>query len=69
MPKATLEEPCDLLTTEEVTELLFAGTTPERAASTCVLPAIRQGGRWRFRKSDLEDWIKQQAQVPRMATS
>jgi hypothetical protein len=32
------------------------------------LPAIRQGGRWRFRKSDLDDWIKQQGQVPEMAT-
>jgi excisionase family DNA binding protein len=31
-----------------------------RVAVTCVLPAVRVGQEWRFRKSDLDDWISRQ---------
>jgi hypothetical protein len=68
MSKATLDQAPDLLTAEEVTDLLLADAALQCREAPCVLPAIRQGGRWRFRKSDLDDWIKQQGQVPEMAT-
>jgi hypothetical protein len=69
MEKGTIDPLSDLLTTEEVTNLLLADASLQRDRSTCVLPAIRQGGRWRFRKSDLEDWIKRQGEVAGMATT
>jgi excisionase family DNA binding protein len=69
MVNATLDAHSDLLTTEEVTDLLLADRSRQRPVSTCVLPAIRQGGRWRFRKSDLDDWIRRQGQESGMVTS
>ena len=69
MEEVTIDPLSDLLTTEEVTNLLLADASLHPDVSTCVLPAIRQGGRWRFRKSDLEDWIKRRGQVAGMATT
>jgi hypothetical protein len=69
MENGTIDPLSDLLTTEEVTTLLLADASLQSDVSTCVLPAIRQGGRWRFRKSDLEDWIKRHGQVAGLATT
>ena len=69
MVNRTLDAHSDLLTTEEVTDLLLADASRQHSVSTCVLPAIRQGGRWRFRKSDLDDWIRRQGQESGMVTS
>jgi len=68
MEKAPLAQASELLTTEEVTDRLLADAALQCREVPCVLPAFRQGGRWRFRKSDLDNWIKQQGQVPEMAT-
>ena len=51
----------ELLTTEEVIDRLLAEENLRLAAATCVLPAVRYGNSWRFRKSDLEAWIERQS--------
>jgi excisionase family DNA binding protein len=48
----------ELLTTEEVMERLLADESLRRSAARCVLPAVRCGTEWRFRKRDLEAWIE-----------
>lgn len=50
----------DLLTTEEVIEALQRDPVLRRAALTCVLPAVRVGTEWRFRRCDLDEWITKQ---------
>jgi excisionase family DNA binding protein len=50
-----------LLTSDQVIARLLADATTRRLASTCVLPAVRYGTEWRFRESDLDDWIGRQA--------
>ena len=47
----------DLLTTEQVMDRLLSRPALRRAAVTCVLPAVRVGAEWRFRRDDLEAWI------------
>ena len=54
-----VKEP-DLLTTEQVMERLLSRPALRRAAVTCVLPAVRVGAEWRFRRDDLEAWIATQ---------
>ena len=51
----------DFLTTEQVMDCLLSRPALRRAASTCVLPAVRVGAEWRFRRDDLEAWITGQA--------
>ena len=58
------ETPHMLLTSEQVMERLLTDAHLRRVASTCVLPAVRCGGEWRFRQSDLEAWITQQRRAP-----
>jgi excisionase family DNA binding protein len=58
MKRATTDSAADLLTTDQVMERLLADESLRRAAATCVLPAIRYGKEWRFKKSDLEAWIQ-----------
>ena len=50
----------DLLTTEEVIEALHSDPVLRRAALSCVLPAVRVGTEWRFRRGDLDQWIARQ---------
>jgi excisionase family DNA binding protein len=52
--------PDELLTTEEVIDRLLADANLRLVAATCVLPAVRFGSGWRFRRADLEDWIRRQ---------
>ena len=49
-----------LLTKDEVIDLLLQDAVLRRAAATCVLPAIRVGDSWRFRRADLDAWIARQ---------
>jgi excisionase family DNA binding protein len=49
-----------LLTKDEVIDLLLQDAALRRAAATCVLPAIRVGDSWRFRRADLDAWIARQ---------
>ena len=54
-----------MLTSEEVMERLLGDAHLKRLALTCVLPAVRCGDEWRFRRSDLEAWIERQQRAPR----
>jgi excisionase family DNA binding protein len=55
--------PSDLLTADEVIDRLLEDANLRRVAATCVLPAVRVGTDWRFRRSDLDQWIRLQADV------
>jgi excisionase family DNA binding protein len=51
-------EPPTFLTTEEVIGILRVNArTLYRLIRTGGLPAVRVGRQWRFRRSDLEDWL------------
>jgi excisionase family DNA binding protein len=50
----------ELLTSDQVIDRLLDDPNLRRLASTCVLPAVRFGKEWRFRRSDLEAWIRRQ---------
>jgi len=50
----------DTLTSEEVIQRLLEQPLLRKRATTCVLPAVRVGSEWRFRRSDLEAWIRTQ---------
>ena len=56
----TYSAPPELLTSEEVIERLRSDELLRRRAVTCVLPAVRWGGEWRFRRTDLDAWIARQ---------
>jgi hypothetical protein len=55
--KSTARDDITLLTRDEVIDRLLADARLRRVASTCVLPAVRLGNEWRYRKSDLDAWI------------
>jgi excisionase family DNA binding protein len=65
MPAAepTGEDAGDLLTSEQVMDCLLAHAKLRKLASTCVLPGVKVGTEWRFRRSDLEAWIETQTAV------
>jgi len=50
------EPASDLLTTEQVMDILIADANLRRRAATCVLPAVRLGQMTYFRRRDLEAW-------------
>ena len=48
----------EILTIDEVAAYLKAGKrTVYRLAASGKLPAFKLGGTWRFRRSDLDEWI------------
>lgn len=48
----------DILTLEEVAAYLKAGKrTVYRLAANGEIPAFKLGGTWRFRRSELDQWI------------
>ena len=49
-----------LLTNEQVIDWLMSSKTLRRAALHCVLPGVRIGREWYFRRRDLEAWIARQ---------
>jgi excisionase family DNA binding protein len=57
---STVDASPELLTTDQVMDRLLSDERLRRVAVTCVLPAVRVGQEWRFRKSDLDDWISRQ---------
>ena len=50
----------EFLTSDEVIEILHRSPQLRRVAITCVLPAVRAGEEWVFRRADLEEWIARQ---------
>lgn len=69
MPGTRLADGTELLTTEQVIDRLLEDAVLTRAAATCVLPAVRFGGSWRFRRADLDAWILRQQVAPAMRES
>jgi len=65
----------DILTLDEVAAYLKAGKrTIYRLAASGEIPAFKLGGMWRFSRSDIESWIKQQSagrpeRAPRKASN
>lgn len=57
--RETMAEPAgEILTLDEVASYLKAGKrTVYRLAAEGKLPAFKLGGTWRFRRSDLDEWI------------
>jgi excisionase family DNA binding protein len=55
--------PSEWLTTEQVMERLLEDPALSRLAATCVLPAVRCGDEWRFRRADLDQWIERQRRL------
>lgn len=52
------DQPDEILTIDEVAAYLKAGKrTVYRLAASSKLPAFKLGGTWRFRRSDLDQWI------------
>ena len=47
----------DFLTSDQVIERLLSQPALRSRAATCVLPAVRVGSEWRFRRTDLDQWI------------
>ncbi len=56
--EAVADAPSEFLTAEQVINALLVDAELRRAAATCVLPAVRWGSTWRFKKADLENWIR-----------
>jgi excisionase family DNA binding protein len=53
----------DILTIREVAEFLkLTEKTIYRLVSEDKLPAFKVGGSWRFRRTGIEKWLKQQEQ-------
>ncbi len=51
----------DILTLKEVAEYLkLAEKTAYRLAAEGKLPGFKVGGSWRFKESDIENWITEQ---------
>lgn len=58
MGKPMSDQPNEILTVDEVASYLKAGKrTVYRLAASGKLPAFKLGGTWRFRRSDLDQWI------------
>ena len=52
------EQPDEILTIDEVAAFLKAGKrTVYRLAASGGIPAFKLGGTWRFRRSELDQWI------------
>lgn len=65
MNRTTPERATDLLTTEQVMDILIADANLRRRAATCVLPAVRVGKTTYFRRRDLEVWRDRQRALGR----
>jgi hypothetical protein len=68
-PAGAADESSEWLTSEQVIDRLLEDPLLRRIASTCVLPAVRCGDEWRFRKSDLDQWIGQQYRLRQQMNS
>ena len=53
----------DILTIKEVAEYLkLKEKTAYKLVAEGKIPGFKVGGSWRFRKIEIEDWIKQQSE-------
>lgn len=53
----------DIMTIKEVSEYLkLAEKTAYRLAAQGKIPGFKIGGSWRFRRSEIDAWIKEQRQ-------
>ena len=50
----------EFLTSDEIVQALENDPILRRLAVACVLPAVKVGDEWRFRRSDLDAWVAQQ---------
>lgn len=55
------DEHSDLLTVGQVVERLLAERRLRGVVAFCALPVFRVGKYWRFRRRDLDAWIRRQA--------
>lgn len=56
------DEPGQILTLDEVAAYLKVGKrTVYRLAAAKKIPAFKVGGIWRFSRTDIDGWIKQQS--------
>lgn len=56
----------DIMTMKEVADYLKLNEkTAYRLTSEGKLPAFKVGGSWRFRKSEIDQWIKDQSNTKR----
>ena len=62
-PNGGANESTEWLTSDEVVDRLLEDPALRQIASTCVLPAVRCGDEWRFRRSDLDQWIGRQRRM------
>lgn len=54
----------EIMTIREVAEFLkLTEKTAYRLVSEDKLPAFKVGGSWRFRRSEIDLWIKQQSKI------
>jgi len=54
----------DIMTVKELSEYLkIAEKTTYRFASEKKIPSFKIGGAWRFRKSEIDTWIKEQEKI------
>lgn len=59
----------DILTIKELSVYLkLAEKTAYRLASDGKIPGFKVGGAWRFRKSEIDQWIKSQEERARKET-
>jgi excisionase family DNA binding protein len=64
----TLHRAPEFLTaTEVIDRLTRLPARLRRLAAACVLPAVRVGDEWRFRRADLDAWIEQAEEGDRAA--
>ena len=52
-----------MLTAEQVIDRLLAVGFVRGMAINCVLPAVRYGTEWRFRRTDLDAWIERHSTI------
>jgi hypothetical protein len=62
-PNGASSDANEWLTSDQVVDRLLEDPLLRRIASTCVLPAVRCGDEWRFRRSDLDQWIGRQRRL------
>jgi hypothetical protein len=60
MSKSPSRQRPQFLSSEEVVQRLLERPELRVVSATCVLPAIRIGGEWRFRRTDLDEWMAKQ---------
>ena len=73
MPKKnikTIPIDTDILTVQEVAAYLKLNSkTAYRLAANSKIPGFKIGGAWRFRKSEIDHWLKEKSSISRLEES